>query len=407
MNRLSGFILIFSVAFISVSAQESTVSSKCGMKGYLSALPSFYWFDDSSAWQVLLHNRINVDWYPDEKLSGSVQLRNQIISGDFIEASTIQNGFKKENYFLPLTLQQNLGSRYLLSLSVDRAWVQYTHNKLEVIAGRQRINWSQTFVWNANDLFNTYNFFDFDYPERPGADAIRIQYYTGYTSSLDLAAKLDSAGKVTAGALYHFNRWNTDFQFMAGYYSKTTLSILADTLPAFESSIEDLVGGFGFSGALGNMSLRGEMSYFYALTKGSNSENQFLGSMALDYSFPDQTYLMVEFFYNSRVLLSGNSFLNFYGGNQDIKSMTYTRYNAFGQASYPVSPLVNATLAVMYFWDDFLKGGFAGPSVEISLGDNVSVASFFQFFAFKIDLPAYGTDRANINLAFLRLKWSF
>ena len=35
-------------------------------------------------------------------------------------------------------------------------------------AGRQRINWGQTFVWNVNDVFNAYSYFDFDYKERPG-----------------------------------------------------------------------------------------------------------------------------------------------------------------------------------------------------------------------------------------------
>ena len=35
-------------------------------------------------------------------------------------------------------------------------------------------------VWNPNDLFNAFSFVDFDYEERPGSDALRIQKYTGY-----------------------------------------------------------------------------------------------------------------------------------------------------------------------------------------------------------------------------------
>lgn len=32
-------------------------------------------------------------------------------------------------------------------------------------------------AWNPNDWFNTYNYFDFDYEERPGTDAIRVRVY--------------------------------------------------------------------------------------------------------------------------------------------------------------------------------------------------------------------------------------
>ncbi len=394
-------------------AQENTLSS-IDFNGYLSGMPSLYWFRDSnntqlgdtSAWQILLHNRMNFDWYPGKGFSGSLQFRNQLIGGEFIEAASPGNGFMKESYFLPLTFQQVLGDKYLLSLSVDRAWLMYTYESFEVKVGRQRINWGQTFVWNPNDLFNSYNFFDFDYPERPGADAIRLQYYTGYTSSVDLAAKADSAGRITAGALYRFNKWNTDFQLMAGYFSHANKLILAPGFPALEWEDKDLVGGLGFSGAISSLSIRGEMSYFHSLREDSDSASQFLGSIALDYSFPSQAMLMFEFFYNSNVQLPGTSFLNFYGGTQNVKSLTYTKYNAFGQFSYPINPILNATLAGMYFWDDFLKGAFLGPSLDLSLGDNLALSAYFQFFAFTLNT---GNNREWLtsNFAFLRLKWNF
>lgn len=407
MKKNLGLILCL-ILFSFIQAQDKKTFSNCNMNGYLSGMPSMYWYGDSSAWQVLLHNHLNFDWYPSDRLTGSLQFRNQLIGGDIIEAADLESGFKQENYFLPLTFHQTLGNKYILSLSIDRAWMQYTYNSLEVKVGRQRINWGQTFVWNPNDLFNSYNFFDFDYPERPGADAVRIQYYTSYTSSIDLAMKVDSAGKITAGGLFHFNKWNTDFQVMAGYFSQENRMEFSDTLPSFDWETEDLVGGLGFSGAVGNVSLRGELSYFYSLLAGNDSTNQFLGSVALDYSFTNQLYLMFEFFYNSNVQLPGTSFLNFYAGSQNVKTLTYTKYNLFGQMSYPITPIVNTTVAAMYFWDDYLVGAFVGPSVDVSLGDNLMLAAFFQFFTFGLENPiSQTTEWGSTSFAFLRLKWNF
>ena len=78
---------------------------------------------------------------------------------------------------------------WFLHSAIDRAWVDYTLGKLQVRAGRQRINWGVNLVWNPNDIFNTFSYFDFDYEERPGTDAVRVQYYTGTTSSAELVYK--------------------------------------------------------------------------------------------------------------------------------------------------------------------------------------------------------------------------
>jgi hypothetical protein len=63
------------------------------------------------------------------------------------------------------------------------AYLDYTAGKWQFRVGRQRINWGVNLVWNPNDVFNSFSYFDFDYEERPGSDAVRVQYYTGTTSS--------------------------------------------------------------------------------------------------------------------------------------------------------------------------------------------------------------------------------
>ncbi len=111
--------------------------------------------------------------------------------------------------------------------------------------GRQRINWGQTLVWNPNDIFNSYSYFEVDYPERPGSDAIRVQYYTGNASTIELAAKIDSANRVTAAAYFRFNTLGFDIQFLGGLYQE-----------------EDLVLGTGWSGNLGPTCFPGRNELF-------------------------------------------------------------------------------------------------------------------------------------------------
>ena len=81
---------------------------------------------------------------------------------------------------------------FFLNTTIDRLWVDFNYGKLQVRAGRQRINWGQTLIWNPNDIFNAYSFFDFDYIERPGSDAVRVQYYPGSSSSVEAAVKVNS-----------------------------------------------------------------------------------------------------------------------------------------------------------------------------------------------------------------------
>ena len=62
----------------------------------------------------------------------------------------------------------------------------------------------------------------------------------------------------------------------------------------------------------------------------------------------------------------------------------------------------------MFFYDKDLMGFFTGPSVDISLGDNLSLGVIMQFFAFRYENPYTMKDEwANVNYSFLRLKWNF
>ena len=90
-----------------------------------------------------------------------------------------------EGYLVDLSGVVSEGNSYFIHSGIDRLNVDWSSGKWQMRLGRQRINWGQTFVWNPNDIFNAYSFFDFDYEERPGSDAALVRYYAGATSSIE------------------------------------------------------------------------------------------------------------------------------------------------------------------------------------------------------------------------------
>ena len=134
-------------------------------------------------------------------------------------------------------------------------------------------------VWNPNDLFNQYNYFDFDYEERPGSDAVRFTRYLGYNSRIEAAAALDFANQLTAAALYQFGVGTYDMQVAGGWFK------------------EDIALGGGWAGNVHNAGSKGEFTYFHGMR--NESPNAFLISFTLDYAFANSLYIAGSYLYNS------------------------------------------------------------------------------------------------------------
>jgi hypothetical protein len=271
---------------------------------------------------------------------------------------------------------------FFLNTTIDRLWLDLNFNKIQATIGRQRINWGQTFVWNPNDIFNTYSYFDFDYIERPAGDAIRIQYYPSFSSALDVAIKADRENNVTAAALYRFSLLGYDIQFLGGY---------------FDSS--DIVAGAGWSGPIGSVSFRGEGSWFRPAESFRDTTSLFLVTAGADKIFEKNSMLQFQLMYCNDPL-DLNNFISLYSRNLSAKDLAFSKFSAFGQFTWAVSPLINLTLAGMWFPD--LDGFYAGPSFDYSVAEKVDFSLLWQYFNAEM-----GGIRTRMNLCFLRIKYSF
>ena len=110
---------------------------------------------------------------------------------------------------------------------------------------------------------------------------------------------------------------------------------------------------------------------------------------------------MIQFqFMYSNEPIDFNDFESFYTGTLSAKDLAFSKFSAFGSFTIPVTPLVNLGLAAIWYPD--MKGFFTGPSLDISLAENIDFSLFWQYFNAES-----GGERTEMNLGFLRLKYSF
>jgi len=356
------------------------------LSGYTSNMQSvmFEEFDEDWITDNLIHNRLNLKWYISNFFTTAIEVRNRFIYGEFVKYfPNYADLIDRENGWFDLSTNLVEEKSFLLHSTIDRAWIDFTAGNLQIRAGRQRINWGQNFVWNPNDIFNTYSFFDFDYEEKPGSDALRVQYYTGASSLFEAAVKIDANEDITAAGKFQFNQWSYDFQILGGLLNS-----------------EDWALGFGWAGDIEGAGFRGEMTYLHPKENFTDTSGIFIASLGLDYTFKNSLMIQFEALYNGATLdVSG--FEQYYYMPLSVKTISFTDYTFFASVSYPVTPLFNASLSGMYF--PSMDGFFLGPNLTYSLSDNIGLSFIAQHFRGEF---TEGTTQ-KMTLAFLRFKWSF
>ncbi len=397
MKQIILSIIVFLVISETVFSQENGINKpfkNVEFGGYLSSVQSAIAFDNNKDFLMidnLIHNRLNFHWYGLSGLSASVQFRNRLLYGDQIRMGefTSAEAVDSDRGYLDMAWNLATGNSFVLNSTIDRAWLGYARNNFDLTLGRQRINWGQSFVWNTNDIFNAYSFFDFDYPERPGSDALRIQYYPGYTSTVEIAAKLDEHEKVTAAMLGRVNIGNYDVQVLLGVLDQ-----------------EDYTLGFGWTGNIKGMSFTGEGNYLHPVENARETSGIFLLSTGGGYTFDNSLHIQVEGLYSRFDKRTVSGFAGYYSTPLSVKNLAFTELSLFAQASYPITPLFNASMALMYYPE--IDGYYAGPSIDYNLGDNLTLTFFIQSFGGKFIIP--GTtirQKQELSIGFLRFKINF
>ncbi|MDR2927510.1 MAG: hypothetical protein LBV41_04830 [Cytophagaceae bacterium] len=364
---------------------KKTMSINFG--GYVSEMPSAMWLDRPQStfyWQNLAHNRLNFSCNFAEYFTVEAGLRTRFIFGSNMLVNPDEMSFDKG--WTDLTWNIFYGNRNsfstLLNTSFDRLNFIFEKDRWQIKLGRQRINWGQNFVWNPNDIFNTYSFFDFDYPERPGCDALRTTFFHSATASTEFAMAVNHYGKLTAAVMHHFNWRNVDFQIIAG-----------------EQTEDDMVLGGAITGDVKGVTIRSEFSAFQPVSNFTDTVTTVAVSLGLDYVFANSLMLQTEALYNNASQTTGaGNIMSLVAGQLSAKKLSICDWNLFAQASYPFTPRFNGAVSMMYFID--AKAFYSGLSLDFSLLDDLDLSLMAQYF--------HSTEpKMNLMLGFARLKYSF
>lgn len=384
--------MMLCMVWMNLHAQSDSIArvqeSDWQLNGYIKNLNGLIFLpDDKSMQWGLIHNRINTKWSPEPWITGAADLRIRLLYGEAVKSglypSTIldnDSGLVDLSY-LPFDSK----SAKMIS-TVERLWAGVSSDRFLLTIGRQRINWGVNLVWNPNDIFNTYSFIDFDYEERPGSDAIRLEMNTGDLTKIELVAK---PGKYKNDDIYAFryktNMAGYDIQLLGGWYRHNTMV------------------GAGWTGSIAEVGFKGECSYLRKGGKHADKPSVLSLTTELDYTFSGKYYINASYLYNSvgagqtntstPELLSSEYFIS-------ADNLSPARHSAFLQIRSFSSPLVSAGFSAMYLFG--INGLYLFPTISYSIDDHWEIAGYIQAY-----WQEENTFNNKLTNAIIRFKYSF
>jgi hypothetical protein len=366
-NKSLFFIFLFSfLIVIGLGAQDSgSGASPFSLNGYIKEMPSVMINRDFSETQFsnMIHNRLNFRWNVASGLNFVAEGRNRLYYNSMLKVfPQFADLMGQDDGLIDLSWVWLSDGGWMGHSMVDRLYLDWQQGSWRIRAGRQRINWGINLVSNPNDLFNTYSFFDFDYPERPGADAIRVQYFGGDLSRVELAySPAKEARESVAAMLYGFNVSNYDIQAIAGYFRHRAAL------------------GLGWAGHIGGAGFKGEGTWFYHLEDIPGRERSTLvAAIGADYMFAGGTFAVAEVLYNGGYQpLDGNFFMITQPLRPD--NIMFSEFAITLSANHAFSPILNGGLSVMGLPD--INAFFVSPNIKYSVATNLDLEFVAQIFA--------------------------
>lgn len=368
------------------SAQSDSTSLTIG--GYVKYLNGAIYSpqlpkDNAYLLDNLLHNRLNAEWKFAKSWNLSAGLRTRVFWGDLVKSSSefSERIEQANNDHFDLSLHLLDQESALINTYLDRFYLQYSKDDWEVTLGRQRINWGIQTFWNPHDLFNIYNFVDFDYEERPGSDGLNITWYQGYSGQVDFAVKyFDQWSDAVVAGRYKFAVQSYDVQIIGGKY------------------LEDYVLGLGWAGNVGNGGFKGEASYFLSEDGQSHA---FTGSAGGEYVFANGLFLASGFLYNSEGSTDGDLSALF-DFELSAKNLYPYNWSIYSTTSIGIGSLSAAGITVIYSPVE-VNPLFLIGTISYSVGNDWDLDLTTQW-AFDAADDSFGLGS---SVAYLRMRWSF
>jgi hypothetical protein len=304
----------------------------------------------------LIHTRQRVRWYAAPAVTVGLDLRERLFSGSDagVLAGLIVPPAQRPPYF-DWTAVADRTQAYA-DATIDRLWIDAAAGPVEIRCGRQRVAWGTNLVWNPIDLFNPSSWLDFENEEKPGADALRLQYYAGPASELDVAWAPGRDPTDTGAAVRaKVNRWGYDWMLVSG------------------RKAGDEVAGFGWAGSVAGGGFSGEFLAGRPRKGPARTGRAYVNaSVSGDYAFPNTTYLQISTLFESRGSM-GDA-----GGENLLEAvrrgdLSPGRWSLFGEIARDLTPLWRADLSAIVNPSD--RSYYVGPSLKWSAAPDLDLTA--------------------------------
>lgn len=366
MNIPKNSFLVVFVLILMMLPAEAQLSDNLRISGYTQGMALRISAEmpepigDETWLEYRIQNRLNVAWYPDSNWGFHWQMRTRLFAGDLVkDIPGYANAIDTDEGLANLSWMPVDRNSWLLHYIPDRLYLEYDSGHWNIRVGRQRVNWGVAMITNPNDLFNIYSFYEFDYIERPGSDAVRIQRFLGFGSRFELVVSPDrEIENSVAGLLYTFHSGGYDVQLIGAYYRNR------------------LAAGTGFAGNLFEAGLKGEtMFYFGERHKNGDSNFNAIITLSLDYMFSSGLFVVTEALYNKD---GGRDEFQIFAEDLSPDNPSFSTWQFSTQGTYPIHPLVDGTLALIYYPDE--DAVFIAPSMQWSVITDLDFLINAQFF---------------------------
>ncbi len=167
---------------------------------------------------------------------------------------------------------------------------------------------------------------------------------------------------MVAAAMLNLNRWNYDFQALAGYYHNR------------------LALGGGWAGHIKGAGFKGEFTWFYDFKEREEHERaNLVAAIGFDYMFTNGTFAILEFLYNGGYKRTEGGSLFMITQPLRADNIMFSQYAITLSASHQISNLISGTLSIMSLPD--VKAAFLMPGIKLSVATNLDFELMSQIFA--------------------------
>lgn len=385
------FILSLGIVFFAVIDSNPSSAQELQFGGYLQAMPLRIATTlpepegDQTYFEYRMQGRLNLRADFGRNFSLHAQGRARLFAGDLVQDFPVYADFiDTDDGFVNLSWMPVRSGDVLLHLLPDRLYADWSSGDWNIRAGRQRINWGINMLSNPNDVFNIYSVYEFDYPERPGTDALRIRYFIDWDSRLEIAAAPSRAGmrESVVAALYGFGFRGYDVQLITGWYRNR------------------LALGGGWAGSMGGTGLKGELMLFRDVEapESGRRENSFVAAVSADHMFSNGLFAIAEVLYNSS---GGTETFGLLSQPLSADNPSISAWQLSSTLQQNLNPLTDAALTLITYPDE--RGAFISPSVTRSLTQNTDASLLAQFFLGASDSPLADAG----SLVLVSVKWDF